>query len=115
MSRIELLEMLVAQMEENEQLREENERLKEQMNGRQLICQRSGTLAEASLMLTRIFEEADRAIEIYRSNLGCEPIAAAAKMNESGEIADDPDSGYMLQNKDSENASKKDTEQEKKD
>lgn len=33
MSRIELLEMLVAQMEENEQLREENERLKEQMNG----------------------------------------------------------------------------------
>lgn len=69
MSRTELLELLIEQMEENEQLKNENQQLKEQLENRTLICQTSGSLAEAALKLTRIFEEADRAVEIYHANL----------------------------------------------
>lgn len=68
MSRIELLELLVAQMEENEQLKKENEDLKAKLEHRKLVLENSGTLAEAALQLTRIFEEADQAIEIYRTS-----------------------------------------------
>lgn len=68
-SRLELLELLVQQMEENEILKEENERLKKEAEQRRIAIETSGTLAEACLKLSGIFEAADRAVSLYRQNL----------------------------------------------
>ncbi len=69
LSRLQLLELLLQTMEENDALKAENEELKRKSENQKLICDKAGSLAEASLALTRIFEEADKAIEIYKSSL----------------------------------------------
>lgn len=61
MSRRALLELLIGQMEENRQLRT---RLEQQ----EQIMAHSGTMAEAALKLSGIFEAADRAAAMYLKN-----------------------------------------------
>ena len=68
-SRQELLEMLLDATEENERLRRENEELRQEIESRRLICQNTGSLAEAALKLSGIFEAADEALKIYQANL----------------------------------------------
>lgn len=68
-SRQELLEMLLDATEENERLRHENEELRQEIESRRLICQNTGSLAEAALKLSGIFEAADKALKIYQANL----------------------------------------------
>ncbi len=68
-SRQELLEMLLDATEENEQLRKENSELKQQLESRRLLCEQSGSLAEAALKLSGIFEAADEAVKIYQASL----------------------------------------------
>lgn len=68
-SRQELLEMLLDATEENEQLRKENSELKQQLESRRLLCEQSGSLAEAALKLSGIFEAADEAVRIYQASL----------------------------------------------
>ena len=68
-SRQELLEMLLDATEENERLRHENEELRKEIESRRLICQNTGSLAEAALKLSGIFEAADEALKIYQANL----------------------------------------------
>ncbi|WP_294730155.1 hypothetical protein [uncultured Faecalibaculum sp.] len=72
-SRQELLEMLLDATEENEQLRKENSELKQQLESRRLLCEQSGSLAEAALKLSGIFEAADEAVKIYQASLQPEP------------------------------------------
>ena len=62
LSRSALLELLIDQMEENQQLRS---KLEEQ----NLIMETSGTMAEAALKLSGIFEAADRAAALYLKNM----------------------------------------------
>lgn len=67
-SRIQLLEMLLAQSRELEQLRGELERAQAELNNRRIILQESGSLAEAALKLNGVFEAAQAAAEQYVQN-----------------------------------------------
>lgn len=69
LSRIQLASRLVSVMEENERLKKELDQAKEELARRELISQQSGTLAEAAMQLSGIFEAADNAARIYLENL----------------------------------------------
>lgn len=68
-SRQRLLELLLDVTRENDRLKEENRKLQEQLESRKLVCEQSGTLAEAALKLSGIFEAADEAVRIYQASL----------------------------------------------
>lgn len=67
--RVELLEILVSLSEENEQLRKENEELRETIARREICIEQSGSIAEASLKLSGIFESAQKAADLYLENI----------------------------------------------
>lgn len=69
LSRSELLEMLIAQMKENEALQSRLELAEEQLNDRQIAVEKAGTLAEASLSLNGVFEAAEAAAQQYLENI----------------------------------------------
>ena len=76
LGRVELLEIIVMQSDEleavkkeREALSEENAALKERLNKRELSMHSAGNLAEASLAVTNIFEEAEKAASIYKENV----------------------------------------------
>ena len=68
-SRQDLLELLLEAEKENVSLREENEALRSELEERQLRLGKIGSIAEASLQVTNIFEEAEKAAKIYLQNL----------------------------------------------
>lgn len=65
LSRTELLQMLLTQVEKNERLQAELDELKDQLEHKTAVFEQSGTLAEASLQLSGVFEAADRAAREY--------------------------------------------------
>lgn len=69
LSRANLLEMLSAQMEENERLKAELEQTKEALADRNLEMEQSGSLAEAALRLNGVFRAADEAAQQYLSSI----------------------------------------------
>lgn len=69
LKRVELLEIMLAQSREIDALRKENQSLKEQLEDRQIQIQDSGSIAEASLKLTKVFEEAQKAADLYVENI----------------------------------------------
>lgn len=69
LSRSDLLEMMLELSKENEALREENERLRTQVNDRNIAIENCGSLAEAALMLSGIFQAADTACTQYTQNV----------------------------------------------
>lgn len=69
LSRGDLVEMFLAQSRENEQLQIEFEKVKEQLAQRKLTIDNAGSIAEASLQLTGIFEAAQASCSIYMENI----------------------------------------------
>lgn len=69
LSRVELLEMLIAQVEENEKLKARLEEAQAALADRRLVVEQAGTLAEAALQLNHIFEDADLAARQYLENI----------------------------------------------
>lgn len=69
LSRSELLEMLIGQMEENEKLKIELEQAREQVNSRQIAIDRAGSIAEAALALNGVFDAAQAAAAQYLENI----------------------------------------------
>lgn len=69
MSRSELLEMLITQMEENKSLKAQLKEANAALENRQIEIEKSGSLAEAALRLSGVFEAADRAAQMYLDNL----------------------------------------------
>lgn len=65
LSRAELLEMLIAETEENARLREELAQARSALADRRILLEKSGSIAEAALRLNGIFEAADRAAQQY--------------------------------------------------
>ena len=63
--RAELLEMLIAETEENARLREELAQARSALADRRILMEKSGSIAEAALRLNGIFEAADRAAQQY--------------------------------------------------
>lgn len=69
LTKIELLELLKAQKEENEDLREENEELKAKLAEREILKEKAGSIAEAALQINEVFEAAQRAADQYLENV----------------------------------------------
>ena len=65
----QLLEIMLAQGEEIDALRKENEELKEKLEERKFDLDHIGSIAEASLAVTDIFKEAEKAALIYLENV----------------------------------------------
>lgn len=69
LKRTDLYEIMLAQSEEIDKLREELATLKKQLEDKRILFEKMGTLAEASLALTDIFEEAQKAADLYLYNI----------------------------------------------
>ena len=69
LNRRELLQLLLAQAEENERLRSELEQVKMELKNREVVMKEAGTMAEASLQLSGIFDAADAAVKQYVENI----------------------------------------------
>ena len=67
--RVELYEIMLAQAEEIDDLRAKLAAAKKELKNKRIDIQRSGSIAEASLKLTKIFEEAQKAADLYLSNI----------------------------------------------
>ena len=67
--RSELLEMRMEIGQENETLAAENRDLRARLEDKQLRIEKSGSLAEAALQLSGVFEAAQRAAELYLENI----------------------------------------------
>ena len=65
LSRAELLELLLEQVEENERLHKEIEELKKQLEDRVIKLEQAGSIAEAALRLNGVFEAAEAAAKQY--------------------------------------------------
>ncbi|HEM5120869.1 TPA: DNA repair protein [Streptococcus suis] len=69
LKRIELYEIMLAQSEEIDCLRNQLEKIKTELADRRIMISQSGSIAEASMKLTNIFEEAQKAADIYLYNV----------------------------------------------
>ena len=69
LSRSELLEMLIGQMEENEQLKTELEKARKKAESRQIAIDRAGSIAEAALAVNGVFDSAQAAAAQYLENI----------------------------------------------
>ena len=69
LSRTDLIEMLLTLTKENDQLQEELRQTKLQLESKLLTIEESGSLAEASLKLNRVFEAAEAACAQYIANI----------------------------------------------
>ena len=69
LKRLELYEIMLAQAEEIDDLRAQLAAAKKELENKRIDIQQSGSIAEASLKLTKIFEEAQKAADLYLSNI----------------------------------------------
>lgn len=69
LSRSELLELLIAQMEENALLKLQLKSAMAQLENKNIDILKAGSLAEAALQLNHIFEAADSAAKQYLDNV----------------------------------------------
>lgn len=67
--RVELYEIMLAQAEEIDDLRAQLAAAKKELENKRIDIQQSGSIAEASLKLTKVFEEAQKAADLYLSNI----------------------------------------------
>lgn len=69
LSRRDLLELLLAQTERIEELEKELKKTKTELSSKKISIKESGSIAEASLKISGIFEKAQETIDIYQKNL----------------------------------------------
>ena len=67
--RSELLEIMLDQSYEIDQLRKRVKELEAQLEDRRIKIENAGSIAEASLQLTKVFEEAQKAADLYLENV----------------------------------------------
>lgn len=69
LNRKELLELMLDQSRQLDDLREQLQHAQEQLTSRQLLLNKAGSIAEASLQLNGVFEAAQAAAEQYLENI----------------------------------------------
>lgn len=69
LSRTELLEMLLAQVEENKKLKVHLNGMQAQLDNRQIMIDKAGSIAEAALQLNGVFQAAETAAAQYLENI----------------------------------------------
>ena len=65
----ELLEIMLKQGEEIDRLRGKIDELEKALDKRKFDLENAGSIAEASLKVTKVFEEAEKAAQIYLDNI----------------------------------------------
>lgn len=85
MSRAELLELLIEQMEENERLKRQLAQANAELADRQITLDRAGSIAKAALELNKVFEAADLAARQYVDSV--RQVADSMAQNAAGEDA----------------------------
>lgn len=70
LTRADLLELLIYQMKENERLKKELNEAKKKLDERKIAIETSGSIAEAALKISGIFEAAQRAVDLYKESSG---------------------------------------------
>jgi len=89
LSRGELIE-IIYQLKKNEQkLIEENAELRRSLEEREVKIETIGSLAEASLVLSGIFEAAEEAVAIYKNELSRRHASLAASSCVSDSVPND--------------------------
>lgn len=84
LNRRELLELLLEQNRRIDALEAENETLRQQLEDRRLRLENVGSIAEAALQLTDIFESAQKAADLYLEQVrAAYPPAAQAQEKEA--------------------------------
>ena len=68
-SRVDLLKLLLEERKEKEELRQQLLQTQEQLQQRKIAIDQSGTLAEAALKLSGIFDAAQIACQYYTENI----------------------------------------------
>lgn len=69
LGRAELIEMLLRQAEKNEKLRAQIEEAEEQLNDRQLMEEKAGSIAQAAFQMSGVLEAAQDAAAKYLENV----------------------------------------------
>lgn len=69
LKRSELLEIMLAQSEEIDRLRGELAKKDEQLQNREIAIANAGSIAEAALNVTKVFDEAQKAADLYLDNV----------------------------------------------
>ena len=69
LKRSEMLEIMLAQSREIDKLRQELDEANAKVEDRELRLKDCGNIAEASLRLTNIFTEAQKAVDLYVENI----------------------------------------------
>lgn len=69
LQKIELLEILVDQRKRIDELEAELTEAKKELEKREINIRTSGSIAEASLKLTNVFTEAQKAADLYLENV----------------------------------------------
>ena len=62
-------EILVSQQKEIDRLKTELKQAEEELRQRRIAIEKAGSLAEASIAMTNLFEEAQKAADIYLHNI----------------------------------------------
>lgn len=71
LSRLQLLELLKDAIAENERLKRELDETRKQLEDKRIAIEESGSIAEAALRLSGIFEAAQKACDLYQANREC--------------------------------------------
>lgn len=69
LSRVDLLELLIAETKKNQQLQQQLEEVTAKLESKELVINNAGSIAEASLQLSGIFEAAQAAGDQYLHNI----------------------------------------------
>ncbi|WP_074484948.1 DNA repair protein [Streptococcus henryi] len=67
--RIDLYEIMLAQSQEIDALKVELAQVREELSNKEIKLKEAGSIAEAALSLTNIFEEAQKAADLYLENI----------------------------------------------
>ena len=92
LSRSDLLELLVQEVKENESLKQELSLARAKLAEQEITIQSAGSIAEAALKLSGIFEDAQAAADIYLRNLARlerQQALRAAACSQDGEAHED--------------------------
>jgi len=65
LKRSELIEIIYRLKKSEQDLQEQNEALQQQLQARELKLEKAGSIAEAAMALTEVFEEAQAAADVY--------------------------------------------------
>lgn len=69
LSRMELLEILLKQRKKIDALEKQLEEVQKEAEDRRILISQKGSIAEASLALTKVFQEAQKAADLYLDNI----------------------------------------------